>query len=356
MDTGIVTVNVYIIQGAIGIAITTIISLLIAKDLLPASGLLLPMGFGQGTGQALSFGTVFEDLGFTGGAQFGLSIAAIGFLSACLIGVFHINILRKKGRVKTRKEEATYVYSDQVSTPDEIPLTESVDKFTIQIALIVLVYFITFLFMSGVQMVLDIDVVTNLIWGFNFIFGSIFAILMKQLFRFLRKKNLMTRDYPNNFLLNRTSGFLFDFMIISGIASIEIGVVAKLILPLIIICLVGAFVTYLYVLKTTRYLFPDYRDAAFLSLFGMLTGTASTGIILLREVDSKFETPAADNLIYQTFYAISFGFPIMLLLGYAPLGLTQAVITFGILLIMMLLFNILLFRKKIFRKKIRLNK
>src|SRR5690554_1858519 len=97
MDTGLVTVNVYIIQGAIGIAITIIISLLIAKDLLPASGLLLPMGFGQGTGQALSFGTVFEDLGFTGGAQFGLSIAAIGFLSACLIGVFHRSEERRVG-------------------------------------------------------------------------------------------------------------------------------------------------------------------------------------------------------------------------------------------------------------------
>ena len=36
---------------------------------------------------------------------------------------------------------------------------------------------------------------------------------------------------------------------------------------------------------------------------GMLTGTASTGVILLREIDGNFKTPAADNLVYQTFPA-----------------------------------------------------
>lgn len=85
----------------------------------------------------------------------------------------------------------------------------------------------------------------------------------------------------------------------------------------------------------------------------MLTGTASTGMILLREVDKNFETPAADNLIYQTFYAIAFGFPIMLLIGYAPQGLKQSLITLGVLAVMAVGFNIALFRKKIFRKKVR---
>lgn len=44
-------------------------------------------------------------------------------------------------------------------------------------------------------------------------------------------------------------------------------------------------------------------------MYGMLTGTASTGIILLREIDKDFKTPAADNLVYQNSPAIVFGFP-----------------------------------------------
>ncbi|MBR3787822.1 MAG: sodium:glutamate symporter, partial [Firmicutes bacterium] len=53
-------------------------------------------------------------------------------------------------------------------------------------------------------------------------------------------------------------------------------------------------------------------------MYGMLTGTASTGVILLREIDANFDTPAADNLVYQTFPAIAFGFPMMLLATFAP--------------------------------------
>ena len=34
-------------------------------------------------------------------------------------------------------------------------------------------------------------------------------------------------------------------------------------------------------------------------MYGMLTGTASTGIILLREIDGEFKTPASDNMVYQ---------------------------------------------------------
>lgn len=354
MDAGLVTVNMYLIQGLVGIALTIAFSVLFMKELLPASGLLLPMGFGQGTGQALNFGTMFENnYDFAGGAHFGLSIAAIGFIVACLVGVLHINIMKRRGKIIIKKESPGFVYHEQISSPNEIPLTESVDKFSIQIVLILLVYFITFLFMDGLFRLTGANIVTDLIWGFNFILGTIFAILIKQLFKFFKKINVMTHDYPNNYLLNRISGSLFDFMIISGIAAIEIGVLKSLIAPLVLICVIGSIVTYFYVLKTTRYLFPDYSEEAFLSLFGMLTGTASTGMILLREVDKNFETPAADNLIYQTFYAIAFGFPIMLLIGYAPQGLKQSLITLGVLAVMAVGFNIALFRRKIFRKKVR---
>ena len=91
-----------------------------------------------------------------------------------------------------------------------------------------------------------------------------------------------------------------------------------------------------------------YEDAAFLSLYGMLTGTASTGVILLREIDGEFKTPAADNLVYQNFPAIVFGFPLMLLATMAPVkpGLTLAIL-FGFFLVM----NVILFRSFLFRKK-----
>ena len=98
-------------------------------------------------------------------------------------------------------------------------------------------------------------------------------------------------------------------------------------------------------------MFPAYTDESFLALYGMLTGTASTGVILLREIDPMFETPAASNLIYQQLWAIVFGFPMLLLLGLAPLSMQMSWITLGALIILSVFINALLFRKSLFGKK-----
>jgi len=83
-------------------------------------------------------------------------------------------------------------------------------------------------------------------------------------------------------------------------------------------------------------------------MYGMLTGTASTGIILLREIDGSFKTPASDNMVYQNFPAIVFGFPLMLLANLAPV---QPVLTLLILAAFFAVMNLILFRRQIFRKK-----
>ena len=85
----------------------------------------------------------------------------------------------------------------------------------------------------------------------------------------------------------------------------------------------------------------------------MLTGTASTGIILLREIDGEFKTPAADNLVYQNFPAIAFGFPMMLLATLAP---KKPILTLIIFVIFFTVLNIILFRSFIFKRRGRKNK
>ena len=83
-------------------------------------------------------------------------------------------------------------------------------------------------------------------------------------------------------------------------------------------------------------------------MFGMLTGTASTGIILLREVDPDFNSPVADNMVYQNFPAILFGFPLMILATMTP---EKPELSMGILVAYFIVLNIILFRKQIFKRK-----
>jgi len=105
------------------------------------------------------------------------------------------------------------------------------------------------------------------------------------------------------------------------------------------------------VLLISKHLYPDYKYEGFFSMFGMLTGTASNGMILLREIDPKFETPAANNLVLQTLSAIVLGFPVLLLMGYAPQSLKATWITLGILVVFWAALTVFMLRTKIFKGK-----
>jgi ESS family glutamate:Na+ symporter len=114
-----------------------------------------------------------------------------------------------------------------------------------------------------------------------------------------------------------------------------------------ILAVAGLVSTYLYNYFIARKFFKGYAEEQFLAMYGMLTGTASTGMILLREIDPDFKTPVADNLVYQNFPAIVFGFPLMLLANMAP---SQPFVTWGILVGFFAVMNIILFRAQILKR------
>ena len=85
--------------------------------------------------------------------------------------------------------------------------------------------------------------------------------------------------------------------------------------------------------------------------FGTLTGTLSTGMVLLREMDPDFVTPASSNIVLQNIPSIAFLAPLLLSLGFAASSLTNTYIMFAVYLVLFLAYNIFLFRRKIFKKK-----
>ena len=347
-NTGVTTVATYLLQAVLGMGITLLIAYFIVPDFFKAAGILLPFGYGQGTGQALNYGGIYEnEHGFVGGRTFGLTVAALGFLSAAIGGVIHMNILRKKGKVSVTETEVTEsLNSEQIQSPDEIPMNGSIDKMTVQIAIIVAVYMATYAVIYGLAELLP--GFKSVLYGFNFLVGVLLATLTKAVLSLLRKKKVVKKEYVNPFLMTRCSGFFFDLMIVAGIAAIRLEYLRDYWWQLLVLGVVGAFSTYFYNHYVARKLFPEYTEEQFLVMYGMLTGTASTGIILLREIDTEFKTPAADNLVYQNFPAIVFGFPMMLLATLAP---TQPELTFGILVGFFIAMNLILFRSFIFRRK-----
>ena len=347
-NTGLSTVSTYLIQGIFGFGVTIIASL-IASDFFAAAGLILPFGYGQGTGQALNYGNIYEtQFGFAGGKSFGLTVAAFGFLSAALGGVMHLNILKRKGKINwVNSEEASNdaISAEEIQANNEIPMQGSIDKLTVQIAFVLVAYLVSYFMMCGLGLLLP--GMKSVIFGFNFLLGVLSATIIKSIVKWLRKTKLMNRQYLNNFLMTRTSNFFFDIMIVAGIAAIRLGIFQKYWAILLIVGIGGALITYFYLAFVCRKLFPEYENEQFVAMYGMLTGTASTGIVLLREIDNEFKTPVADNLVYQNFPAIVFGFPIMLLATLAPV---KPYLTLGLLIVFFAIMNIILFRSLIFKK------
>ena len=361
-DSGATVVGGYLLQAAVGLGLSLGLYKILGGFF--ASGLLLPMGYGQGPGQAYNWGKNYENLfGFEYGTSFGLTVAAMGCVAASVGGIIYLNRMRRKGLLEkelggdVHDEELT---ADKITGGNEIPLSESMDKFTVQLALVFIAYTLAYLFMYGINCIIETGILGNfgvntvqpLIWGFNFLIGTLFALLLKAVLKALQKKKIIKREYCNNFMLNRISGFMFDIMVVASIAAINLSAFAhvEFIVPLILLCVLGAVVTYIYLDYLCKHIYKDFRHEAFLSLYGMQTGTASTGVILLREIDPRFETMAASNLVYHQPWAMVFGFPMMLLMSFAPQSVTNALITLGVVVVLFALMMVINFRHRIFKK------
>ena len=358
--TATVTVGGYLLQAVVGLAITVVLYHLIGCY--AAGGILLPMGYGQGPGQAFNWGSTYESsYGFSYGSSYGLTIAAMGFVSACVGGLVFLN--RKDVRSKYANigsEVRDRLSIQDYSGDNEIPVSESMDKLTVQFGLVFSTYAAAYASMWILYRYVllpaggfALNTINPLIWGFNFLIGTAWAILFKNIGNQLRAKGVIHREYTNNFMLNRISGLMFDIMVVASIASIDLSAFRhkEFWLPILLVCVAGALATYWYTRRVCAHLFPDYADEAFLSMYGMLTGTASTGVILLREIDPVFTTPASHNLIYQNLWAIVLGAPMLLMLGIVPRSMTHLYVCFGILVVLLGMILLAQYRDVVLHKK-----
>ena len=347
--SGALIVSTYLVQAIAGLIISLVLAYTFMPQLFKASGILLPMAYGQGPGQANNVGATYEALGMVGGRSFGMSLAAAGFICACVVGVFFLNVYTKKGNLNRKETDdiiSGSVTIDTFQDENEIPIEESVDKLSVQVALIMMVYLLTYLITRGLTAGITAiapgagKTVSTLLWGFNFIIGSVVAIGCRVVIKKLRDMKIMNRQYQNNYLLNRISGLAFDVMIVSGIASIKISDLKGMWIPFILMSVVGGIVTFIYLKYMCKKVYPEYEQEGFFSMYGMLTGTISSGVLLLREIDPGFKTPAATNLVTGSSFGILFGAPVLLLVSMAA---KSDVMVFVVLLLATVYLVLLLF-------------
>ena len=354
VEFGALQGGTYMLQAFFGLGLTLLLFLLTRKGdgvISYVCGLLLPLGFGQGPGNALSWDINFTNTPaaqFAGNGSVGLSLASIGFVVASVCGVVYINIFRRRGKLILRGEASGELLAAG-EAEEEIPDNESVDKFTIQAGFVALAYALSFGFMCLLGILSDFT--NSIAWGFNFLWASLAAMAIRFVVKLLRRYNLMHREYINNYQMDRISGFSFDLMIVAGVAAIEISDIKAYILPIVVLSLVGTVITYTYIRLVAKECFRGFEHEFFLMSFGTLTGTASNGMILMKEVDPGLRTPTSSLYILSNFPAMVMIAPLLFLLGFAGKSLGNALAACAIFAALWAVYTVFLFRRRLFKKR-----
>ena len=356
VEFGALQGGTYMLQAFVGLGITLILFLLTRYGNNVISyicGLILPLAYGQGPGNALSWDINFTNTPatqFAGNGSFGLSLASIGFVVASVFGILYINIHKKRGGLYVRKPNPTDEVVDQTNpSGKEIPDNESVDKFTIQVGFVALAYALAYGFMCFMGSLSNFT--NSVAWGFNFLWASLSAMLIRAGVKLLRKRKMMSREYINNYQMDRISGFSFDLMIVAGVAAIEINDIKNYILPIVLLSVIGTVITYVYIRLVAKECFKGFEHEFFLMSFGTLTGTASNGMILMKEVDPGLRTPTSSLYILSNFPAMVMIAPLLILLSFTGSSMTNAVIACAIFFVLWLTYTVYLFRRRIFKKR-----
>ncbi len=324
------------VQVIVGLVIAFVFMKTTNPDLFPTFGYFILLGFSQGPGQAYSIGTSWESLGFENAANIGLTFAALGYIWAVVFGLILIRVLQKKYNITpdlktiddTKGNEIGVIkkVDDQPCAGELTTHNSAIDGFTFQIALVLVVYFITYLSIKGVEFALPFALknesiasqIISLLWGLHFIFGSLFAILTRKIMLRFGWGNII-----NNGLMTRISGSSLDFMVTAAIAAISISVFLEYITIIAVMSISGGMLTMWLVVREIRKSGLDSPLERIISVYGTLTGTLSTGLTLTRIIDPDFKTKAAHDIVFGAGIAIPFIFPIMASMIVPTIGLEE---------------------------------
>jgi ESS family glutamate:Na+ symporter len=320
--TVIMVLSQFAIQVLVGLLLTFMFISTIYPNLYEPFGYLLPLGFVQGPGQAFAIGESWSGVGIEGAGSVGLTFAAIGFILATFGGIFLINFGIRRGWV-TREELAplresrvrTGVYPRDVERPVGSVMTtetEAIDTMSFNAGLVLFCYFLTYLFLSFMTWALSLvgplgeELAVNL-WGISFIFAALIGLAVKHTIQAIRVDHVIdTRT------MNRISGISVDVMVTAAIGAISLVAVSRYWVPIVVLALAGAFMTFITVPWIASRLFRDHKFHRMLLIFGVSTGTLSTGLALLRVIDPDFETPVASDYTYAAGITFVFAIPFIL--------------------------------------------
>ena len=108
----------------------------------------------------------------------------------------------------------------------------------------------------------------------------------------------------------------------------------------------GGVLTWIHLSIVCKKAYPGYYYEGLISMYGMMTGTISSGVLLLREIDPGLSTPAANNLITGSSFGIILGAPVLVFVGLAPRSDMMCWAVVGLVAVYLAALYLLIFKAK----------
>lgn len=261
----------------------------------PVYGLLIPFGFSQGPGQAATFGAIFEQYGWTNASMVGVTFAAIGFIVAFFVGVPLAKYGLRKGLSVNNNKIDDYVkrgyYNKNESSTmlgKETTFSGNIETITFHFAIIGIVYVLS-VFLADI--ISNIPGIGETIASMLFMVGMIVAYGVKYIMKKLNIDHLIDNQFQG-----KLTGWATDYLIVASFMAVQMSVVGNWIIPIIIVSLIVALVTFVVSLYFGRRIGGENDFERTLGLFGTATGTVPSGMALIRIVDPTLNTTTGTEL------------------------------------------------------------
>ena len=259
----------------------------------PVYGMLIQFAFAMGPGQSVTYGTIVEGYGWQNAVMVALTFSAFGFLVAYLIGIPAAKYGIKNGLTKysdkidekvlrgyLKPEEQTHMMKKDTT------VNSNIESMAFHFAMIGICYLIAVVF-SKLFGLLPGYVGTSL-KSLMFLNGLYAAYLVK----FIMKK-IGVWYFMDNDMQSKITGWSADYLVVCSFMAVSLKLVSQWMVPIIVIVIVCAVVTFVICFYLGRRIGTNCDYEVILGLYGMATGTAPSGISLIRIADPGFKTIAS---------------------------------------------------------------
>lgn len=314
-------------------------------DVFPEFSLLLPSGFAGGHGYAAAIGGALNELlGREDAVSIGQVFATLGLLIGLIGGIICINVAAKKGY--------TRFVSKAVQLPEEVrkgfvPADKresigsntthsmAVDTLSWHLALILAAFGIGYAAKQGLDALFP--KLAFPLMCLTMLAGLVIQFVLK----------LIKHDtYVDKKTVDRCSGFMTDFLVAFGVATIKLSVFTEFWVPIILMCLIGIIWPLTVVFFVAKRMYRNFWFERSIFIFGYLTGIVAVGMTLLRCCDPDAKSETLDDFGYA--YTVQSVIEVFLVamiplvtvtFGCLPVGIATTAIGLALLVVCRALFG-----------------